>query len=372
MASGGGSNTLQGASIVRFIAAMMIVAFHVALMPKLPMPSELWFISSYGGFGVPLFYMLSAFALCYGYFGRLETADQMRRFYARRFWRIAPLFYAMMVYYFAFLWIVTGRPVSLTAVAASATFTFNLMPQHVTGFVFASWSIGVEMLFYAVFPILVFLITNIWRAAAAFALAVLINAVWHDAFVGATGALQQFGSHSIVAHLHYFAAGILAYFVWRELRWTPALYRTLASAAALALLILIFASPEIQRLVGKPLLTAVWAVAFVVLILGLSFERAAPALGPAVRLGEASFSLYLLHPAIISMMMKGGLYDAIYGVAPNDFAAYISCLAATLSCLFLLSIFTYRHIERRFYAGTKAAQGPHSSSDLVGVGEAQG
>jgi len=350
---GGSSTQLQGASIVRFIAASMVVAFHVALMPMLQMPPELSFITSYGGFGVPLFYMLSAFALCYGYFGRLETGDQMRRFYVRRFWRIAPLFYAMMVYYFAFLWIVTGRPVSLTAVAASATFTFNLMPQHVTGFVFASWSIGVEMLFYAVFPVLVLLVTNIWRAAAAFALAVLINPVWHDAFVGATGALQQFGTFSLVAHLHYFAAGILAYFVWREIRWNAVLHRSFAGMAMLGLLALVFVSPQLHGLIGRPLTTAVWAVAFVVLILGLSFEQASPRLQFAVRLGEASFSLYLLHPAIIALMMKGGVYEAIYSAVPGAFAGYLASLAVTVAMLFPLSIFTYHQIERRFYVGAR-------------------
>lgn len=95
---------LEGANVVRFIAAMMIVMFHVALMPKLAMPDELKFITNFGGFGVPLFYMLSAFALCYGYSGKLDSADQIRRFYNRRFWRIAPLFYAMMAYYALYLW----------------------------------------------------------------------------------------------------------------------------------------------------------------------------------------------------------------------------------------------------------------------------
>ncbi|WP_439501964.1 acyltransferase family protein [Aminobacter ciceronei] len=349
---------LEGANVVRFIAAMMIVMFHVALMPKLAMPDELEFIKNFGGFGVPLFYMLSAFALCYGYFGKLDNADQIRRFYNRRFWRIAPLFYVMMAYYVVYLSLMYGAPPSLSEAITSATFTFNLIPSHVTGFVYASWSIGVEMLFYAIFPVALLAISNLARATVAFVLSVFIVDLWIGAFAGSDGVLKNLGNFSLIAHIHYFSGGMLTFFVWREVTWTPTLRRAHAIVATGMLVGLIFMSGYLHQIFGKPILTAVWATAFGILILGLSFERASAPLRTASQLGEASFSLYLLHPAIIALMTRVGLYDWLYSTLPGDLSAYIACLAVTLAALFPLSMLTYEHIERRFYQGREEDTAP--------------
>jgi peptidoglycan/LPS O-acetylase OafA/YrhL len=342
---------LEGTSIVRFIAAMMVVSFHVALMPPLEMSEHLRFITNFGGFGVPLFYILSAFMLSYGYRGQLDSAEQMRRFYTRRFWRIAPLFYVMMAFYFAYLWVMHRQIVDPAKLLTSATFTMNLVPGHVTGFVFASWSIGVEMLFYAVFPLLVLAITNVWRAAAFFVGSVGILVLWTNGFASAEGELKQFGTFSLIAHLHYFSLGMLAYFIWRTVPWRPALHRAVAVVAVCLLVALVLWSGTLQQWMGHPLLTVCWGMALTVLAIGLSFEKASRLVRPLVMLGEASFSLYLLHPAIIAVMIHGGLYKWIYSVIPGHFLAYALSLAATLAVLFPLSLLTYEQIEKRFRSG---------------------
>lgn len=330
---------------------MMIVMFHVALMPPLEMSERLKFITNFGGFGVPLFYILSAFALSYGYVGKLDTSDQVRRFYVRRFWRIAPLFYLMMVYYVGYLWVAAHHLVSVQSLLTSATFTFNLLPQHVTGFVFASWSIGVEMLFYAIFPVLVLLNSSLKRAVVIFAASVFVVIIWTEAFAGTEGNLRNFGSFSIVGHLHYFAGGMLAFFIWQTVRWTPMLHRLVTAAATAFLVSLIFVSQYLMQWMPHPALTAVWAVGLMALVLGLSFERASAPLWFAVRLGEASFSLYLLHPAIIALMIHSGVYKWLYSVVPGHFLGYTASLGVTLAVLFPLSLLTYEQVEKRFHSG---------------------
>ena len=351
---------LAGASIVRFVAAMIIVMYHVALLPALAMPDSLKFITSYGGFGVPLFYMLSAFSLSYGYFGKLETADQIRNFYTRRFFRIAPLFYSMMLFSIWFFWLTEGRIVSAAAIFTSATFTFNLIPQHVAGFVLASWSIGVEMLFYAIFPMMILLVSNLWRALLVFAIVVFIVCEWMAAFAGTAGTMQMFGNYSLLTFLHYFVAGMLAFQIWRQVTWTQRLHRLVLALSIVCLIGLIFATVDIHfQLVatfgwnyGQPLTTAVWAVAFIIFILVMSFEQARfPGARYVVRLGEASFSLYLVHPIIIVLLHRAGVYVWIYGHVPWLFGAYFIALIATLIPLFAVALVTYSQIERRFQFG---------------------
>lgn len=124
---------LEGANAVRFYAALTIILYHFVKLSGLQTPDELAFIGKFGGFGVPLFFVLSGFVLCVGYAGKLNGKDQISEFYMRRFFRIAPLFYCMMMVYVAYFWIVRGDFVPLSQLILSATFTFNLIPGYTEG-----------------------------------------------------------------------------------------------------------------------------------------------------------------------------------------------------------------------------------------------
>jgi peptidoglycan/LPS O-acetylase OafA/YrhL len=344
---------LEGANAVRFWAAMSIVMYHVALLPKKDLPAFLWVITNFGGFGVPLFYVLSAFALSYGYCGRLETSTAIRHFYARRFFRIAPLFYVMMAVYLVWFSI-RGIGVPSGQVLSSATFTFNLIPGHSESFVPAAWSIGVEMLFYAVFPFIMILVTNLWRAALFFAGAVLIAALWAHGFQGASEQIRPFATYSLVAHIHYFAAGILAYFVWRLLRWSRLLHRIAVAGALMGIASLIAFAFPLEVLFGQALgwdhsragMVAVWALVLAMLVLGMSFQHFEHrGLRWTAGLGEASFSLYLWHPFIIGVLINFGVYDRIYAFSP--LFGYFASVILTLAILIPASLASYRLVEKR-------------------------
>src|SRR3546814_12598933 len=94
---------LDGLLTVRCVAALMIVLFHLIRMPGLQIPQGLEIIKNHFGIGVPLFYIVSAFSLLIGYRDRLATRDDLRVYFLRRFFRIAPLFYVMMAIYLAYL-----------------------------------------------------------------------------------------------------------------------------------------------------------------------------------------------------------------------------------------------------------------------------
>ena len=344
---------LEGANAVRFWAAMSIVMFHVALLPEKDLPAFLWVIPSFGGFGVPLFYVLSAFALSYGYYGRLETGTAIRHFFARRFFRIAPLFYLMMAVYLVQFWI-RGIGVPPAQVLSSATFTFNLIPGHSESFVAAAWSIGVEMLFYAVFPFLMLLITNLWRAGLFFVGALWLAALWEHGFHGASGQIQSFATFSLVAHIHYFAAGILAYFLWCLVRWSPLSHQMVIAGSLIGIASLVVFAFPLQVLFGQVLgwdysragMVAVWALVLAALVLGMSFEHfERRQLRWTAHLGDASFSLYLWHPFIIGLLINFGVYDRIYAFSP--LFGYFVSLIVTLAILIPVSLGSYRVVEKR-------------------------
>ena len=113
----------------------------------------------------------------------------MKQFYRRRFFRIAPLFYAMLCVYIVLL----GFDVSPVKVLTSVTISLYLFPSQVEGIVWASW---VDRGGDAVLrghattraPG-----ANIRQAVALFGATVLIAAVWHEAFKRASGTSEDFG-----------------------------------------------------------------------------------------------------------------------------------------------------------------------------------
>jgi len=334
---------LDGLTAARFYAALMIVMFHVAQMPKLTMHPDLIFVSAHFGLGVPLFYTISAFSMFVGYHGRLETREQIRSFFVRRFFRIAPLFYLMMLIYIAYLYARYGVLIPFEKVLSSATFTFNLIPAHVSGFVWASWSIGVEMLFYAAFPVIAFAVTSLPRALIAFALSAFLAQQWVGSFPPNSG-VSTFANYSIVSYLVFFSGGIVGYFAWvrAKERWAfPALVTGLVALIAL----MVFRG-DAARAVGMAWLKTVDAIPMLLLVVGLAaYPLRLLVNSVTVRLGETSFSLYLFHPLIIGELMRVGAFKSIYANIQNTGLAYAACVVLTLCILIPVSLVAYRLIE---------------------------
>lgn len=361
-----GRRDIDGADALRFWAALTIVLFHTLLLPGIEPDGSFWVIRNYGGFGVQLFYTLSAFLLCYGYHGHLDTAAQIRTFYWRRLFRIAPLFYFVGVVYVVFLYGAYGRVVGLTDLLTSATFTFGLFPQHYQGFVWASWSIGVEMLFYAIFPLLL-LAARTWRSAAiAFVVSIFVAAFWRNGFKIAPVDLQTFADLSLPAQLPFFCAGFLAFFVWRALGERRNLRVFLLGAAVMSLTLLILFALPIQMRLGRLLgwdyarsgMIALWAVALGTLTVGMSFARfKRPWLAWTAPLGKASFGLYLWHPFLIGLLNLAGIYRTLYEFAPTVTGfGYLASVSVTLFLLVPLALASYHWVER---PGLRDLRGRH-------------
>src|SRR4051812_47423816 len=139
---------LEGIEALRGFAALSIILFHLIWIAHVKLPTTLDILKYYLGMGVPLFFVISAFSLSYGYLGRLDRGEGLVSFYIRRLARIAPLLYFMLAVHLALIWFVYGITHSLSTVVLNAAFLFNLVPPLVDGIVPASWSIGVEMMFY--------------------------------------------------------------------------------------------------------------------------------------------------------------------------------------------------------------------------------
>lgn len=148
---------------LRGVAILSVIVFHAFIIRPFQGPWWMRFVGQ-GAQGVGLFYIVSALTLALSWQHR-QTVDQFpsQAFWVRRFFRIAPVFYLMLLVSALFT---TGNP---TVVPASmkehiftwanflthVTFTFGWLPWFQNSWIGVEWSIGVEMTFYAIFPWLI-------------------------------------------------------------------------------------------------------------------------------------------------------------------------------------------------------------------------
>lgn len=110
-------------------------------------------IASIGQMGVQLFFVLSALTLCLSWSSK---GGGLQKFFIRRFFRIAPLYYVGIILY-GFLSIIFDKGVnnySLSNILSNVCFVHGFVPAANNCVVPGGWSIGTEMAFYALFPFL--------------------------------------------------------------------------------------------------------------------------------------------------------------------------------------------------------------------------
>lgn len=322
----------------------MIVFYHLSELLKVPLPKSLDFISNRFWLGVPLFYTLSGFVIAYGYAERVGNGNQRLKFYIARFFRIAPLFYTMLAMMTLWTWGAHGQIIDFQTMSLNVTFMFGLVPGKHESVVLAGWSIGIEMLFYILFPLLAATIKAIRGAAIAFIIACCLSS-WIQWQLG-----QKFGSYgymNLLTQLPFFVAGIGGYRIWQHYEFSQNRvgWLLLGLCLFLGLGAVFNVISGLNHLPGLIYLD-LWALIFGALILSVCLVSFKPLEHPMLRrCGELSFSLYLLHPMLMLVLIKLQLVGWLSSRFANEWLVFIFTSLITISLLWGLSNMTYRLIE---------------------------
>jgi peptidoglycan/LPS O-acetylase OafA/YrhL len=343
------SHRLYGIETLRFVAASLIVVYHTVELPGIPIPSSLNVIRTHYGIGVPLFYTLSGFVLSYGYLDSLQSREQIIKFYLRRFFRIAPLFYAMLG-----VWIVFSRLRSESFAVGPFEFVLNvsllfgLVPGRHESIVAAGWSIGIEILFYLLFPIFAALLTSPLTAAATFCVFSVISSLEFNALKSSH--MGSFAYMNIITHLPFFLCGILSYLIWRKDGFRARrglgivlLFASVATAASIVYVPSVFLFLMSFEVVNVEIY--VWALLFAALILSTCFYPNRLLVNRFTRyLGSISFSTYLLHPLLITAFI--GVHRRVDAAIGGGAGALAARVALTFGVVTLCSAATHAWIEK--------------------------
>lgn len=289
-----------------------------------------------GGTGVILFFVLSAFSLSLTMPRHLAKPNPLGSFYLSRLFRIAPLFYFLMIATYIRDIFTFGVWHSFPTVLVNALFVYNFSLDNQTSFVWAGWAVGVEMVFYAVFPLLYSQLRDLNHRIAAF-LAFCIVAIlvpgWFDV-----------GAYSIFHYVPVFLAGMIAFDLYARMQhheMLPSVGLVFLFGGLLGL-VAIVTMPNMSALMGKTVVLQ--GIFHAMIVVGLA-ARPTIILVNAVTawLGNLSYSIYLLHPSFIYFMKP--VYVQIYDLPLNDTMKFGLSLAITLAVVLPVSYLTYRFIE---------------------------
>lgn len=339
---------LPGIHGLRGAAALAVVFFHLVHVGQIAPPTALGFIGRDFGYSVHLFFILSAFSLMYSTEPALGRPGWLQSYLIKRFFRIAPLFYCMIAFESGRRVLFGGAAPDAVTLLLNLSFAFGAVPF--SGIVWGGWSVGVEMIFYAVFPVLLLALRNP-RAALLFLLGSLIvshaiRAGLHAQHLALVPRPKWDWSYfAFGSNLCFFAMGIYAYHLSRRLAADSGWLRGFAWLAVTLLCALMFFDLGKHFHAGRVDIL-LWGTGLSALCLWQSLKPGFVLASPVFEyLGERSFSIYLLHPVVITAA-KNPLtaLHAQFQATMGAWAFLVSAAAATVMVLAAAEI-TYRLIE---------------------------
>jgi peptidoglycan/LPS O-acetylase OafA/YrhL len=342
---------------LRAFAAVLIVVYHGAQLfsASLRTPASFeWLYSTNpvatlvfeGHTAVALFMVLSGFIFTVGTLGHGVV---WTRFMANRLLRIYPLYLLLLVMGLA----AAPAAFSLGGLLTDLLGLGNLPGALGLGPVSVMfWAIAVEMQFYLIFPLLSAVLNRfgVGQFVRLLGGVVIVRTmVW--ALTGAHEANAML-YYNIGGRIDQFLLGMVAAWLFAHRRgWFQGWWKT-ASAAALVLAALwlfnqvhAFASNSWWRLGWVDVEGGLWAV---VILTYVSTQRARNGVVRALaKLGELSFSIYLLHFILIYVIIRKAWFVLVPGWSPVA-EALATTVLVLVPLVLLASTMTYHGIERPF------------------------
>ncbi|MFD2056546.1 acyltransferase family protein [Mesorhizobium calcicola] len=291
-------------SALRGLAALWVVMVHVAKMPSPALVLPWWlepFVKS-GIMGVNLFFLVSAFSLCLTMPKHENEARPYLGFLLRRFFRIAPLFYVMVV--FTYFYNPAVFPYNWKTILANASFIFNFVPGYgyQTSIVLAGWTIGIEMAFYLLFPFIYVRTRSVLLALIGLIISLIAAWVFRSTIGFLVADPRSYILYSLFRAAPMFMFGIIAfYMVPIADRWKNK--RAIGAALLASVPLQFYAIVKGAVLFGE---ASYWqGLMFGCLLIGLYLFPFKLLVNRAtVWLGNISYSVYLVHSPIISHLFR--------------------------------------------------------------------
>lgn len=317
---------VRSVQVLRGIAAIAVAFYHTHLiLLQYGEVDILGWLALHGKSGVNIFFALSGFIILKAHWDDIGDWRSIPRYLNRRFVRLYPLYWIFSLAYIGAAALHIGRPdFSWDPINLASSFALVELTPDPSSPLQVAWTLFYEVKFYLAFVLFLISPTLGFVAFAGWFCIVVASAL-HGG-----GADTGWTSPWIL----YFMAGMGAYLASRVLpRW--AAWPALAIAIGLSLTYVLFPAVHVTYSSGDIRPSLYWLIpvcGFGLLgIVLLDNRRGSAPRGLLTRMGDASYSIYLVHSAVISVAAIVALKLHLFTLAggyPVFAATFIASVAA--------------------------------------------
>jgi peptidoglycan/LPS O-acetylase OafA/YrhL len=336
---------------VRGLACLMVVIGHYVPRPLLPLPI-------FWGTGVDLFFVLSGFLLGGICLDQLGAGNYFTAFYARRFFRIVPVYFAWLV-----VWQVVSFAWPVFRLAFDPQFPLWPYAAYVQNFYMAArlnfgplflsptWSLAIEEQFYLLLPGVIWLLGG--GRGLVVALALLIASASVSRFLVWYTQPDWLTVNFLLTFSRWDALflGVLGAWAYRR---QPAIWRrnSLWLWAAVCFVGLLASPLTRLRQLGsgcdvvafivavKPSLVSIFYLGIIFLVVSSPLSGRLLSVKPLIWMGSISYGVYLFHQGLLSLAQD------ILGRPPIGSAHDWFVAGFALACTLFLACASYWLFER--------------------------
>ena len=339
----------------RGIAILMVILVHTSQkISDLDILTSI--IASYGQMGVQLFFIASAYTLCLSSFRRDKESLPLMKFGIRRYFRIAPAYYLALIVYLVISIILSNlrngefnlpEIYTFQNVISNIFFIHGFYPPANNNIVPGGWSIGTEIAFYAIFPLLFYIARVKFNSSLRNILTFIFIGILFSqlilillSFIGYNISNNNFIYFNIINQLPVFLIGIGYFFLKKqfnfELNWK--LNFLLFILFTILSIFLGYSGVE-YYFSFIPIISGISFVFLIELFQKFNFLNHKL----LIRIGQVSFSMYLLH-FIFAHLITGFLASRL--VIINGTISLMVFYLFSVFLTFGFSLLSEKHIEK--------------------------
>jgi peptidoglycan/LPS O-acetylase OafA/YrhL len=292
------SRKILGLELLRGVCALLVACYHCLSWSAV---ADLY---SWGRYGVYVFFVISGAVLYQNYHDTISLAPtephqiSIPQFLLKRFARLAPLIWACILIPAIIhnSWLPNRDFLNLS-------FLFGFGTPGLTSLLTGGWSIGIEFVLYALFPVLITFARDVRTIVATLIVFLALRLTFLSFVPRGASLTEAWGVYTQpAAFLIFFFGGISIARIMPTIRVAP--WILFLSGIALALVLFLYPGADAEAILHGTRGFAL-TLASIAIVAGFFWS---PSFKPAALVsqffGDISYGLYLLHPLVWAALPK--------------------------------------------------------------------